>query len=530
MSRLFPPSAVHRKIRTCRFRRWLAGLILAVAGWSNGELRAADIPADFAFLPDEQVLERAAGLSLEDRRYLVYLYARLNKPHVAQSLATGILAENPSDRQTLLVLASMSVEQQDPQETLRIARLFLRFYPGDHQGRYFLGAGHYLAKQYAQANAVLRDLKQEQFSSRKYPYETDLAASAYAAGDWYRAMLSYQELLRNHELGDELRDEVRRVLDSLYREHRSRVDLTASTVQLERSRIWRYGAAEASHVSDQHWLALSYTRDDITLEEAPSLRATRSPRAEAAATLTTVHDRRWTSDKWIGASGDGVLGGIRLRYLFARERMVSFEVSANARATDSLALEFLDGRENRTSLGVFWRIEADLVLGARTYFRQVYVADERLGQGAGVELNLDQTFTRQGHGPQIIVGYRGAFAEFSAEDNLNPALVEPIIDPIADFNSRVGLASALVSTRLNRHGFGFIVTDNLRQAWVYRLSGGSDYDFELSSLSWNAALALTFFPRKSIELTGEFGYTSSASASNAGSSATIANLFLRSYY
>ncbi len=506
-----------------RIASWLSLLIAVLS------LRA-EVPGDLASLSDPEVLARATSLSIEDRRYLVYLYARLNKPHVAQSLANGILVDNPRDRQTLLVLASMAVEQKDAHETLRLARKFLGYYPGDHQGRYFLGAGLYLAKQYADANAVLRDLKVEQFSARKYPYETDLAASAYAAGDWYRAMLSYQDLLRHHQLGDELRDEVRRVLDSLYREHRARLEATAHEVRLDRARVWRYGISEASHLSDRQWLALNYGRDDVTLESALNLRAARSARAEAAASLTTVYDRRWTTDGWVGASGAGMLAGGRIHYTFAKERVVTFEVVANARATDSLALEFLDGREDRAALALSWRVEADLVFAARAQLRELFLAHQNIGRGAGLDLNLDQTITREGHGPRVILGYRGSYAAFTAETNASPSLVAPLIDPLAPPSVSTALVANLVSRRLNRHGVGLLITDNLAHAWAYRFNAGADYDFELSSPSWNAAVALSFFPRKSIELTAEAGYTSSASASNAGSAATILNLFARSYY
>ncbi len=493
-------------------------------------LRSADPPAALAFLPDTTVLDRAASLSSDELHYLVYLYARLNKPHVAEALAAKILSGNPSDRQTLLVLASMAVEQKDAAATLRIAQKFLRFYPGDHQGRYFLGAGHYLAKHYADANAVLRDLKHEQFLVRKYPYETDLAASAYAAGDWYRAMLSYQELLRHHALGDELRDEVRRVLDGLYREHRPRVEFSANETRLNRAHVWRTTAGEASHLSDRHWLDLRYVRDDVSLDAAPSLRAARAPRAEAAASLTTVYDRRRWSDQWLGTSRAGLLAGARGHYRFAKEREASLDVAYNERATDSLTLEALDGRQHRTGVTVNWLIEADLTFVARANLRQLRVVGHTLGRGAGLDLNLDQTVTREGHGPRVIVGYRGALATFSLDASAPPDLATPLADPALGLAARQALVSNLVSRRLNRHGTGLVITDNLAHAWRYRFTAGLDYDLELSSAGWNTALALSFFPRKSVEFTSEFGYTSSATSSNAGSAATLLNFFIRSHY
>jgi hypothetical protein len=483
-----------------------------------------------AFRPDAEVIAQAQSLPLEERRQLVYLYARLNKPKVAAAVASQILAANPRDRQTLLVLAAMYLEQKDAQATLRLARQFLEYYPGDHQGLYFLGSGHYLAKEYAEANRLLRDLKQAQFAQQKYPYETDLAASAYAAGDWYHAMLSYQELLRHHALADELRSEVRRALDGLYREHLPRLEATAAQTRLDRARVWRYGVMNAQHLSDRHWLETRFARDDVDIEAAPGLRAARADRAEAVGSLTTTYDRRWRSELSAGVSREGLLVGGRLRYAFAKDRELTLEATFAERATDSLALEALDGRQHRAALVVSWLIEADLTFVGRAQARELHLGGTRLGRGTGVDLNLDQVLWRQG--PRVVLGYRGSLASFTPADSatLTTGLAAPLADPAGDVTAQRGLLAALVSRRLNRHGVGLLVTDNLAQAWVYRGTAGVDYDFELESTGWNVGIALSFFPRKSIELSVEGGYTTSASASNAGSAATLLNFFLRTHY
>ncbi len=505
--------------------KWALPIVFAVGLGLTA--RAAE---SLGFMPDADVLTRAETLSIDENRQLVYLYARLNKPKVAEKIAQQILAKTPGDRQVLLVLASMYVEQKDPQATLEIARRYLKFYPGDHQGRYFLGAGHYLAREYAEANRVLRQLKLEQFAQRKYPYETDLAASAYAAGDWYRAMLSYQELLRHHALGDELRDEVRRVLDGLYREHLPRWEASVAQTKLKNAEVWRYGALNGQHISDRHWLETRIAQDDVELDAAPGLKPTRADRSEIVATLTTTYDRRWQTDAWLGVSRHGLLAGGRVRVRLAKERDVSLDVSFAERSTESLALEALDGRQHRASIGVNWLIEADLSLVARLAAREVEIDSVRLGRGTGLDINLDQTLWRQG--PRITAGYRGSIASFSPVDPtlLDPALVAPLADPAGGLAAQQAILANLVSRRINRHGTGLLITDHLADAWFYRLSAGVDYDFELASVGWNAGWALTFRPRKSLEFTAEAAYTSSATASNAGSSATLVNFFVRAHY
>lgn len=489
--------------------------------------RAADTPA---FLPDSEILIRAETLPIDERRQLVYLYARLNKPQVAEAIGEQILATLPRDRQTLLVLASMYVEQKDAAATLRLARRYLTFYPGDHQGRYFLGAGHYLAREFAEASQVLRELKLEQFVQRKYPYETDLAASAYAAGDWHRAMLSYQELLRHHALGDELRDEVRRALDGLYREHLPRWEASAAETWIKSARVSRYGALHGQHLSDRHWLDTRVAMDDVELDAAPGLNATHVDRMEAVATLTTTYDRRWRSEGWIGVSRAGLLAGARLHFRVAKDRDVALELAYAERSTESLTLEALDGRQHRASVQVSWLIESDLAFAGRFGAREILIDSVRLGRGTGMDVTLDQTLWRQG--PRILLGYRGSIATFSPVDpaTIDPSLARPIADPAGGSPAQQAVIANLVSRRINRHGLGSTITDHLANAWLYRLTAGMDYDFELASVGWNAGLALTFRPRKSIELTGEVAYTSSAGASNAGSAAVLASFFVRAYY
>ncbi|MEY2878578.1 MAG: hypothetical protein RLZZ15_958, partial [Verrucomicrobiota bacterium] len=468
--------------------------------------------------------------SSDDKRYLVYLLSRLDAPARAQTLAAELLAENPADRATLLVLLSLALDQQDASATRRLAQTFLDFYPGDQQGRYFLGAGYLLARRFDEAAAVFRNLKREQFAARPFPYESDLAAASSAAGDWAGAMNSYRELLAHPDRAAPVREQVRRALDGLEREHRPRLEAASATTRLAQARVRRTDASVAAHPTPRTWLALSCARDDVALDATPGLRPATSARAEAVATLTTVHNPRWTTEAALGASGAGALLGGRARYAFAPDRAVALELAAAARATDSLALELLDGREDRAALAIRWALPRDFVFAARAQRRAVSLAHESLGAGAALDLNLDRAFTRADRHPEFILGYRGTWAAFSPDAAARPDLVAPLADPGATPAARSALLATLISRRINRHGLGATLADQRGSVWRYRLSTGADFDFERAAPAWNAALALTFLPRKNIELTTELGHTSSAAASNAGSAATLLNFSLRAHY
>lgn len=492
--------------------------------------------AESTLIPDDQIVARAVTLSVEERRYLVYLYARLGKPKVAESLANSLLVTTPDDRQTLLVLASLYLEQKDASATLRTARRLLAASPDDPQALHYLALGHHLAGDFATAHRVLRELKQTQFSGRKFPYEADLAAAAAAEGDWHRAMLAYEELLRQGDLDDEFRAEVRQALDTLHREHLPRFELTAAQVRLDQAKVGRAGAAHGRHLGERLWFEQRYTRDEVTLDAAAGLLASRRTRDEFAAHLAAMPDRRWRAEAWLGHPVAGVddrrseklFGGARATHTFGPQREASLELAANVRATDSLTLEALDGRQHQLAFATTWLVATDLVFTLRGQARELRVAGAALGRATGADINLDYTLLRRG--PRLVVGYRGALARFSVDTAFDPAAVAPIADPLGGLPTQQALVANLVSPRINRHGTGLLLTDTLARAWVYRLTAGVDYDFELSSTAWNGALALTFSPRPRLELTGEVGYTSSASASNAGSAALLLNLFLRIHY
>jgi hypothetical protein len=279
--------------------------------------------------------------------------------------------------------------------------------------------------------------------------------------------------------------------------------------------VQRSTVMHGRHINDRQWLEVRYGRDGVGLEDAPGLVAADRVREEFAAHHSMLHDGRWRTEAWLGHSGAGAFGGARVNYTVARLRELALEATANTRATDSLTLEALDGRQHQLAAVLSWLIEADLTLIVRLQRRELRVGGEPLGNTGGAELNLDLTLRR--HDPRIVVGYRGSVSRFSTDPAFPSVVTLPIADPQGGIAAQQAIAANLVSRRINRHGTGLLITDNLARAWVYRLTAGVDYDFELSTPAWNAALGLGFFPRKSLELNLEGGYTSSASASNAGS-------------
>ncbi len=463
---------------------------------------------------DERVLKWARSLGAEERRYLLYLYGRLNRPKVAERLAKDLLQDDPGNKNALLVLASMYVEQQEPEKAMAIADQLVSFYPDDDQALYFQGASRWLAGQYQEANRIFRELKIEQFPRKKYPYTTDLASSALLAGDWYRAMLAYQELLRHHDLGDELRDQVRIVLDDIYRTYLPQVAARHTINFLDFGHIARTTADYERQLTDSKRIFLEYRRDDLRLDATGAFRSVESDRNQLSLRLASVHSGRWEHELWVGAYDEGITYGGRLIRNFTPQREIALVFHANERATDSLLYELLDGRQNRLGVEVQYQFEDEWFLSLEPSFRQSVLDDEVIGNGYLVNWSVEKLLFAQA--PEVRVGYRGILMKFY-EDIDQFGFVDPILAPTASAADRVEAAKNVVSPLIHRHGLYTAVTDNLADAWRYRVQVGVDYIDEQSAFGYGGQAEVSFWPRKSIELTTGGGYSSNASTSDSAS-------------
>jgi hypothetical protein len=476
---------------------------------------------------DARVLAWAKDLGLEERRYILYLYGRLNRPKVAERLAVDILADDPSNKAALLVLASMYVEQQNPEKALVIGRRLVKYYPKDDQALYFLGASHWLAGQYQEANRVFRDLKIDQFPRKKYPYTTDLASSALLSGDWYRAMLAYQELLRHHDLGDELRDQVRIVLDGIYRTYLPQLYSRYAINFLDFGQLDRLSIGYEYQLSDSKRLFVDIRHDQLQLDATEVFRANLSDRQQVGIKLASVHSGRWEHELSLGGYGDGVMYGGRLIRNFTPQREVALVMQGNERATDSLLFELLDGRQNRVGAEVKYQFEDEWYLTVDPSLRQSLLDGESIGSGYSVNWSIEKVLFAQS--PEVRIGYRGILMQFW-DDVDDFSFVDSFLAPGITPAARREAATNVVSPLIHRHGLYTAVNDNLADAWKYRVMVGADYIDEQSTIGYGGEAELAFWPRKSIELTTGAAYSSNASTSDSSSGLLQVNFGFRYYF
>lgn len=476
---------------------------------------------------DAVILELSNNLSLEHRRYLVYLYARLNKPKIAAVLADRILTETPNDKQTLLVLASMHIEQKDVDRALYYGRKLVRVFPDDEQARYYLSAAHYLAGQFAHARDVLNGLKSEQYRGRLFPYQSDLASATFRAADWHRAMIAYQELLRRHNLTDEVRMGARQVLEGIYRLHLPQVSADSTAYLLAPGSYYRTKLDYRQHTTDRNKLFFRWDREDTQIMERPLLRQRSTDRNDVSVGLETMFSQAWTTSLSVGGSESGLIGNAVAVRTFGEQQTLTFEFMGNAPASDGLLFQSLDGRENRLKLSADYRLGRKWKVSAELFGRHSLLGGERLGLGYGGTWNVERTLIR--NRPDFRIGYRGIWTRFSS-DNQNGNLVAPSAVPGLGEIGRLTLLQSLLLPKFHRQGLYFTWHGQLSEKLLYHLTAGADYALDRSSIEQNAATGFTFYPTRSIELKSEVAFASSASTADQASTLWQINVAFKYWF
>lgn len=488
----------------------LAGSVLAQTPLPNSLIETNAAPQDNIKLDQVDLAQAALSpdLPLDHRRYLLYLYARLYRPQIAEALARRILANSPGDKQTMLVLASMYLERKQTEKALLWGQSMAKLYPADDQALFFLAAAHEQAGHHTEAEEIFRKIKKTKFKHKLYPYENDLAGSAASAGDWYKAMLSYQELLRHQQISDELRMKARDVLEGIYREHLPQLSIEESFIWLRPGTIYRTQAGYMQHINDSQKLFLKLGREDTDVKEAPDTLARNSHNMDGVIGWEKLFNQNWNVALWGGAFGDGGMGGAYLRHTYSTYRDFKLQLDWNLRAQDGLLLESLDGRQHRLTFQGQYYLNYKWLATVAPFGREVTVRNHSLGYGYGADWTLEHIFLHEK--PEFRAGYRGSANWFSRTSH-DLGLAERVAGPGITQAAGEAALDNLVVHYLNRQGLFATYSDQLLNGFIrYQGTVGVDYALELASFEYYGQIGLKVYPRKSIELRVEGGYFSSA--------------------
>jgi tetratricopeptide (TPR) repeat protein len=459
--------------------------------------------------PNGPALAPEAKLPLEDLRALLHLYSRLDRPGMVEVVAGRILSRDPRDKETLQLLASFYLERKDAPRALKYARALVKFYPDDAQARFQLAMAFKVDGQYRAAMDVLTKLKSEKFQTRRFPYEAELASAALLSGDWLQAIGSYQETLENPELRPEARSEVRNQLEELYRTHLPQLLLKETFTHSKAGLIYRTLLDWSQPLAANHRLHLELERDDLKLNEADLLRPQWTDRYDALAGVESDFGR-WRTKVFGGIGDEGPVYGAGLTRVLGQNTDLTLAFHGNQRATDSLLLEVLHGREDELSLLWNARLFPDVVANVKLRGRRVLVDGETLGYGYGVDLNLEHAVLQ--NVPELHVGYRGLMTGFSQVSE-NIRLVAGVAAPGDSATDRLNLLENLVSP-INLHGLYLSWHQTISPEWNWHAVAGIDYSFTRSSFGHTFEAGLSYSPSRRTEIILDAGYSTSASTSD----------------
>jgi hypothetical protein len=220
--------------------------------------------------------------------------------------------------------------------------------------------------------------------------------------------------------------------------------------------------------------------------------------------------RRWRTKLFGGLGDEGAVYGADLTRVLGQDEDLTLGFHGNQRATDSLLLEVLHGREDELSL--FWnaRFYPDVVANAKLRGRRVLVDGETLGYGYGVDLNLERVVLEDV--PQWHIGYRGLITGFS-QTSENIRLVDGVAAPGTSAADRLDLLENLV-TPINLHGLYLSWNQTINSEWKWHVVAGSDYSFSRSSFGHSFESGVSYAPSRRTEVVLSGGYSTSASTSD----------------
>ncbi len=387
-------------------------------------------------------------------------------------------------------------------------------------------------------------LKERYYKHVPFPGQSGLADALQKLGRWEEAMIEIDEVINGpgYDL-DETWDAKwdRRALLPYLKQHAA-MDLTF-TDEADGSVLRQTATYATPWWKD--WRAIVRERVNyVTLEDAANvLKDSSSVRGEGEVLFQRRLGDGYFVEAGIGGSEDDVLYSARVGRFETSSIYWSLGFEGNAQATDSLALEALNGRQNRVEFKAGGYLQPRLRFDAGAYLDWINVGGEKLGHGYGFNGSLDyviQAETRQK--PEFTVGYFGEYTRFKKAgtlpqkviDAINPASLQ--VQRALSVNDEVraalpttaelkkALASdygneifdTLVAAETNRHGVQFTVSKRIENVSLYA-QAGPYYDFEGSSVEFQVTVGVEYWVNEQASVYAELMYDSEGRAGGSGS-------------
>jgi len=536
-------------METQRTHLWLplllAGLLLACATLQTAVAEPSGQTAS--------ILRTAASLDYEKQRYLVYLYTRIGRTDLATALGEMILTKTPSDRDTLIELASVYSIEKKISKLARIVGLLEKYYAGEVPTRYYRANLNSLGGDVASAREILVGIGAKDNTAEGVGMLVETASIHARNQDWPRAVHVYKDLLESGALNPELRGAVRRSLDAIALEHTPFVEPALEYSELE-SGSTLLATVDAEVPLSARWtLGARLRKEEIDIDTALGLRGDRYQREQALADFGYLAAPGLTLTATLGGNNSGPALGWEIEKKW-KYHSLAFLGEWKQHSQEGLLFEALDGRQNRLALRWNGSLFTHYQCTLEPSVRQLVVDGSDLGLSTGLSGGIERVLWR--HWITVTASYRGSYYHFdpaepspSAADNIylppppvpepEPVEEEPVVAdaaavvetpvveeepaaeeelPVVTVNDEKRLQLlGLITEETQRHGFYLSFQSDLTTLLRWRLSAGSDYILELDSFGHTGTAGISFTPCKTLEFNLDSAYSTSGGGSNTGS-------------
>jgi len=383
-----------------------------------------------------------------------------------------------------------------------------------------------------------------QFPNQPFPGQTSLAAAMAESGDWEGGYNAYGEVLtlEGYEATD--RDEARNARRDLAPWFRPALGASVNAVKDSEGTTLSSDLEFSTRWYDD-WRFIAFARQSTIDVNNTSIFGTRTNTYfEGGISVQRRFGRGYFVEATVGGSEDDLLYGARIGKLAYQSLGWSLGFQGNARATDSVGLQALNGRENRAEFKLAGPIGDRFILDFEAYYSQVRVGSSRVGSGYGASMSLDYLIQTEKKGrPEISIGYFGEYSKFNAVSTLPRAIREEVRRAdVPQTEVRKALASSeevrravagdfgnevfdsLVDPETNRHGIMLKVRKHFGQNVSAYLHVGGYYAFDEGSPGFTVATGVEYWISDDTLLYAELRYDSSGRGAGTGGEVWEANI------
>lgn len=382
-----------------------------------------------------------------------------------------------------------------------------------------------------QALTQLQALKQKHTGPAPFSGQGSYASALARNDEWQASADAYREIIDDMTYLEQDRNDALWALRGLNPYIRPHLETSLSYIDESEGNIL---STETQYLSGWHrnWRYGAFARTDSASVEGESIYSGLSgDRYEGAALIQRLFKGGYYADATLGASTDGLLYSAKIGRMGFNRVNWYLAWEGNARATDSVALQALDGRENRLSAYVNHNLTERLFVSAYAFLNWTNIGGDKLGDGYGIQYEADYTLqTETKSRPALSVTYVGEYRKFehsstiptSAQREIRRAL--PTTGPNASLNPTRDILNTLADEETNRQGINLRISKHFGADLNTYAQIGTYYAIDDKSLEFLGSLGAEYWVTDNALIFGELRYDTSGTGGSSGTGVFEANL------